>query len=193
MGASFANDKDNYSLNKAFHYLMLAMELRYAEYWKEDFFKPKNISKLLNPPPTHPDMRIHRIQSKRKCYRPYLPTKIGSKVKLSKIYKQYKWITIQCIWSRWRYANGYWPENVQTLHIRSCFGKHFRGRFFFVQSDPLINHFFVLAEELSAPITIDLIDVKVFGYMPLNYVKITWYVELPRRFVFFFFFVFFFQ
>lgn len=28
MGASFANDKDNYSLNKAYHYLMLAMELR---------------------------------------------------------------------------------------------------------------------------------------------------------------------
>lgn len=28
MGASFANDKDNYSLNKAYHYLLLAMELR---------------------------------------------------------------------------------------------------------------------------------------------------------------------
>lgn len=30
MGASFANDKDNYSLNKAYHYLMLAMELRFV-------------------------------------------------------------------------------------------------------------------------------------------------------------------
>lgn len=28
MGASFANDKDNYSLNKAYHYLLLAMKLR---------------------------------------------------------------------------------------------------------------------------------------------------------------------
>lgn len=42
MGASFANDKDNYSLNKAYHYLLLAMELRllsytidYFIYWKE--------------------------------------------------------------------------------------------------------------------------------------------------------------
>lgn len=31
MGASFANDKDNYSLSKAYHYLMLAMELRYDD------------------------------------------------------------------------------------------------------------------------------------------------------------------
>ena len=31
MGASFANDKDNYSLNKAFHYLKLAMEFRYDD------------------------------------------------------------------------------------------------------------------------------------------------------------------
>lgn len=31
MGASFANDKDNYNLNKAFHYLMLGMELRYDD------------------------------------------------------------------------------------------------------------------------------------------------------------------
>lgn len=31
MGASFANDKDNYSLNKAYHYLMLAMELRHED------------------------------------------------------------------------------------------------------------------------------------------------------------------
>lgn len=30
MGASFANDKDNYSLNKAYHYLLLAMELRFV-------------------------------------------------------------------------------------------------------------------------------------------------------------------
>lgn len=30
MGASFANDKDNYSLNKAYHYLMLAMESRFV-------------------------------------------------------------------------------------------------------------------------------------------------------------------
>lgn len=30
MGASFANDKDNYSLNKAYHYLMLAMDLRFG-------------------------------------------------------------------------------------------------------------------------------------------------------------------
>lgn len=30
MGASFANDKDNYSLNKAYHYLILAMELRFV-------------------------------------------------------------------------------------------------------------------------------------------------------------------
>ena len=28
MGASFANDKDNYSMNKAYHYLSLAMDLR---------------------------------------------------------------------------------------------------------------------------------------------------------------------
>lgn len=38
MGASFANDKDNYSLSKAYHYLMLAMELRYEE---EDNIIPK--------------------------------------------------------------------------------------------------------------------------------------------------------
>lgn len=31
MGASFANDKDNYSLVKAFHYLISAMELRYED------------------------------------------------------------------------------------------------------------------------------------------------------------------
>lgn len=31
IGASFANDKDNYSLNKAFHYLMLAMQFRYSD------------------------------------------------------------------------------------------------------------------------------------------------------------------
>lgn len=30
IGASFANDKDNYSINKAFHYLMLAMEFRFV-------------------------------------------------------------------------------------------------------------------------------------------------------------------
>lgn len=31
MGASFANDKDNYSLSKAYHYLILGMELRYQD------------------------------------------------------------------------------------------------------------------------------------------------------------------
>uniref|UniRef100_A0A182NI17 Sex-determining protein fem-1 n=1 Tax=Anopheles dirus TaxID=7168 RepID=A0A182NI17_9DIPT len=31
LGASYANDKDNYSLVKAFHYLLSAMELRYEE------------------------------------------------------------------------------------------------------------------------------------------------------------------
>lgn len=31
MGASFANDKDNYSLSKAYHFLMLAMELRHED------------------------------------------------------------------------------------------------------------------------------------------------------------------
>ncbi|XP_055626845.1 protein fem-1 homolog B isoform X2 [Toxorhynchites rutilus septentrionalis] len=31
LGASFANDKDNYSLPKAFHYLVSAMELRYED------------------------------------------------------------------------------------------------------------------------------------------------------------------
>lgn len=31
IGASFANDKDNYSLPKAFHYLLLAMQLRYED------------------------------------------------------------------------------------------------------------------------------------------------------------------
>lgn len=31
IGASFANDKDNYSLSKALHYLTLAMELRYED------------------------------------------------------------------------------------------------------------------------------------------------------------------
>lgn len=31
IGASFANDKDNYSLAKAFHYLLLAMQLRYDD------------------------------------------------------------------------------------------------------------------------------------------------------------------
>jgi Fem-1 family protein b len=31
IGASFANDKDNYSLAKAFHYLFLAMQLRYED------------------------------------------------------------------------------------------------------------------------------------------------------------------
>lgn len=31
IGASFANDKDNYSLNKAYHYLLLAMQFRYSE------------------------------------------------------------------------------------------------------------------------------------------------------------------
>lgn len=31
LGASFANDKDNYSLAKAFHYLLLAMQLRYED------------------------------------------------------------------------------------------------------------------------------------------------------------------
>ena len=31
IGASFANDKDNYSLSKAFHYLLLAMQLRYED------------------------------------------------------------------------------------------------------------------------------------------------------------------
>lgn len=30
LGASFANDKDNYSLEKAYHYLRMAMELRYS-------------------------------------------------------------------------------------------------------------------------------------------------------------------
>lgn len=31
IGASFANDKDNYNLAKAFHYLLLAMQLRYED------------------------------------------------------------------------------------------------------------------------------------------------------------------
>lgn len=31
IGASFANDKDNYSLAKAFHFLLLAMQLRYDD------------------------------------------------------------------------------------------------------------------------------------------------------------------
>lgn len=30
LGASFANDKDNYNLNKGFHYLKLAMEIRWG-------------------------------------------------------------------------------------------------------------------------------------------------------------------
>ncbi|XP_037038800.1 protein fem-1 homolog B isoform X1 [Bradysia coprophila] len=47
MGASFANDKDNYSLNKAYHYLMLAMELRY-----EDQSNPVK-KKMLPPVPAY--------------------------------------------------------------------------------------------------------------------------------------------
>lgn len=43
MGASFANDKDNYSLNKAYEYLMLAMESRYED--------PKNIVRKCILPP----------------------------------------------------------------------------------------------------------------------------------------------
>lgn len=31
LGASFANDKDNYCLEKAYYYLHLAMELRFVE------------------------------------------------------------------------------------------------------------------------------------------------------------------
>lgn len=31
IGASFANDKDNYNLGKAFHFLLLAMQLRYED------------------------------------------------------------------------------------------------------------------------------------------------------------------
>lgn len=31
MGASFANDKDNYSVTKAYQYLMNAMEMRYID------------------------------------------------------------------------------------------------------------------------------------------------------------------
>lgn len=69
------------------------------------------------------DMRTHRIQSKRKCYRQYLPTKIGSKAKRFRIYKQFKWTIIQCTWNRWRSGNGYWRESVQMLRIRLCFGK----------------------------------------------------------------------
>lgn len=47
MGASFANDKDNYSLNKAYEYLMLAMESRYED--------PKNIvrKRILPPVPAY--------------------------------------------------------------------------------------------------------------------------------------------
>lgn len=43
MGASFANDKDNYSLSKAYHYLVLGMELRYDD--------PDNIIKKKMCPP----------------------------------------------------------------------------------------------------------------------------------------------
>lgn len=43
IGASFANDKDNYSLAKAFHFLLLAMQLRY-----EDL--DQIVKKELNPP-----------------------------------------------------------------------------------------------------------------------------------------------
>ncbi|XP_055311305.1 protein fem-1 homolog B isoform X3 [Sitodiplosis mosellana] len=42
MGASFANDKDNYSLNKAYHYLLLAMELRYED--PQNVIRKKNIT-----------------------------------------------------------------------------------------------------------------------------------------------------
>lgn len=31
LGASFANDKDNYNVTKAFEYMMRAMELRYSD------------------------------------------------------------------------------------------------------------------------------------------------------------------
>uniref|UniRef100_A0A6E8VTQ2 Uncharacterized protein n=1 Tax=Anopheles coluzzii TaxID=1518534 RepID=A0A6E8VTQ2_ANOCL len=43
LGASYANDKDNYSLVKAFHYLLSAMELRYEDpdnIIRKPFFEP---------------------------------------------------------------------------------------------------------------------------------------------------------
>ncbi|EAA04628.4 AGAP007382-PA [Anopheles gambiae str. PEST] len=43
LGASYANDKDNYSLVKAFHYLLSAMELRYEDpdnILRKPFFEP---------------------------------------------------------------------------------------------------------------------------------------------------------
>jgi hypothetical protein len=39
MGASFANDKENYSLVKAHNYLLMAMELRLVKIYEKNFLK----------------------------------------------------------------------------------------------------------------------------------------------------------
>jgi Fem-1 family protein b len=43
LGASYANDKDNYDVDKAYHYIWLAMQERYSEHGEENNVLMKNI------------------------------------------------------------------------------------------------------------------------------------------------------
>jgi hypothetical protein len=49
MGASFANDKENYSLVKAHNYLLMAMELRLVKKIEKNFLKIGKTEKFYSP------------------------------------------------------------------------------------------------------------------------------------------------